>query len=186
MKLNRTPLAAALCCLALGSGSALAAADSTTGPSASPMDRGASSSMDRSRMGAAAANMDSQTVRQVQQALRDKGHNPGPIDGMMGPRTQAALQSYQRSENMSGASGMDQRTLDSLGVQASSGSPGSGSTRGSGDSGSSAGGASGTTGGSGGAKTGAPGGKGGTMGDPSATPGSTPSGTGTPSGSGTR
>ena len=26
-------------------------------------------------------------VRSAQQALRDKGHNPGPIDGVMGPRT---------------------------------------------------------------------------------------------------
>jgi peptidoglycan hydrolase-like protein with peptidoglycan-binding domain len=63
--------------------------------------------------------MDSQTVRQVQQALADKGHDPGPVDGMMGPRTRAALQAYQRSQNLTGSSGLDQRTLESLGVQAS-------------------------------------------------------------------
>jgi len=30
-------------------------------------------------------------VRAAQQALRDQGFNPGPIDGRMGPRTSAAL-----------------------------------------------------------------------------------------------
>lgn len=186
MKLNRTPLAAALCCMALASGSALAAGDSTTGSNASSMDRGTSASpMDSNRMGSASTHMNSQTVRQVQQALRDKGHNPGPIDGMMGPRTQAALQAYQRSEKLSGASGLDERTLEALGVQASGGmgSMGTPSARGAGDAGSSAGGTGGTMGGTGGTgKTG------GMTTDPATTPGGTGSrsGTGGPSGTGSK
>jgi hypothetical protein len=104
-----------------------------------------------SRYGAAA--MDSQTVRQVQQALADKGHNPGPIDGVMGPRTQAALKKYQQQNNLSGASGLDQQTLDSLGVQASAATGSSGrmaSGSSASDSASSAGGSGAVTGGSGG------------------------------------
>jgi len=194
MKRNRTPLAVALCCMALASGSALAAGDPATGSSASSMDRGTSSasSMDRSRMGTASTHMDSQTVRQVQQALRDKGHNPGPIDGIMGPRTQSALQAFQRSENLSGASGLDQRTLDGLGVQAGSGMGGMGSSpsaRGAGDSGSSAGGTTGPTGGAGGTTSGSDTGTmGGRTTDPATTPGGAGdrSGTGSPPGSGTR
>jgi hypothetical protein len=33
-------------------------------------------------------------VREVQQALVDAGYDPGPIDGIMGPRTKAALRKY--------------------------------------------------------------------------------------------
>jgi Putative peptidoglycan binding domain len=33
-------------------------------------------------------------VREVQQALRDAGYDPGPIDGIMGPRTRSALRRY--------------------------------------------------------------------------------------------
>jgi hypothetical protein len=32
-----------------------------------------------------------ESVRQLQQALKDKGFDPGPVDGVMGPRTQAAM-----------------------------------------------------------------------------------------------
>lgn len=39
-------------------------------------------------------------VDDAQRALRDLGHQPGPIDGVVGPRTQAALMSYQRSEGL--------------------------------------------------------------------------------------
>jgi len=33
-------------------------------------------------------------VRGVQQALLEAGYDPGPIDGIMGPRTKAALRKY--------------------------------------------------------------------------------------------
>src|SRR5687767_8624043 len=146
MKLNRTPIAAALCCMALASAPIAFAAGDTSGSSSSTHRSG--SSMSGSGYGAS-SSMDSQTVRQVQQALSDKGHNPGAIDGIMGPRTRAALQDYKRKNNLSGASGLDQQTLDSLGVQASS-SMGSSSRMSGADSGSSAGGSSSATGGSGG------------------------------------
>jgi hypothetical protein len=138
MKLNRTPIAAALCCMALASSPLVfARGDSHSGS----MDHsGASSSMSGSHYGSA-STMDQRTVRQVQQALSDKGFNPGPIDGMMGPRTRAALQNYQQQNDLANARGLDQQTLDSLGVQASSSMGASGSMASSGsDSGSSAGG----------------------------------------------
>jgi peptidoglycan hydrolase-like protein with peptidoglycan-binding domain len=102
-----------------------------------------------------ASSMDSSTVRQVQQALADKGHNPGPIDGMMGPRTRAALKSYQRQQNLSGASGLDQQTLNSLGVQASASSA-SGSMASSGSTRSGMGSASGSNASTGTASDGGP------------------------------
>ena len=33
-------------------------------------------------------------VREVQQALADAGYDPGPIDGIFGPRTKSALRKY--------------------------------------------------------------------------------------------
>ena len=33
-------------------------------------------------------------VRELQQALQQSGYDPGPIDGIMGPRTKAALRKY--------------------------------------------------------------------------------------------
>jgi len=40
------------------------------------------------------------TVAQVQTALHRLGFNPGPIDGVMGPRTQRAIRDFQRSRNL--------------------------------------------------------------------------------------
>src|SRR5205823_69580 len=37
------------------------------------------------------AKSEGTNVRTAQQALRDQGYNPGPIDGVMGPRTSAAV-----------------------------------------------------------------------------------------------
>ena len=39
-------------------------------------------------------------MRQVQSALRDKGYYYGPIDGVMGPETEAAIRAYQRDNNL--------------------------------------------------------------------------------------
>jgi peptidoglycan hydrolase-like protein with peptidoglycan-binding domain len=38
-----------------------------------------------------------EAVRSVQRRLRDAGFDPGPIDGVLGPKTRAALQKYQAS-----------------------------------------------------------------------------------------
>jgi peptidoglycan hydrolase-like protein with peptidoglycan-binding domain len=58
----------------------------------------------------------------VQQALKDKGHDPGPIDGLMGPRTSAALRDFQSKEGIEATGKPDKQTLASLGVDAKSGS----------------------------------------------------------------
>src|SRR5688572_4542185 len=99
MRLNRTPIAAALCCMALAS-SPLVFARGDTSDSSSMHRSGSTSSMSGSHYG---SSMDRQTVQQVQQALSDKGYDPGPIDGMMGPRTRAALEQYQRQNDLAGA-----------------------------------------------------------------------------------
>ena len=41
------------------------------------------------------------TVEHIQLALRRAGYQPGPIDGMFGPATETALQSFQRAQGLS-------------------------------------------------------------------------------------
>lgn len=61
--------------------------------------------------------VDSQTVRQVQKTLNDRGFRTGGVDGRMGPQTQAALVNFQRSEKLQPTGKLDGQTLAALGVQ---------------------------------------------------------------------
>lgn len=53
-------------------------------------------------------------VRAMQEALKQRGYDPGPIDGAMGPRTASALREYQRTENLRVTGQMDAETISSL------------------------------------------------------------------------
>ena len=39
---------------------------------------------------------ESQKIRQEQSRLRDAGFDPGPVDGILGPRTKAAMERYTK------------------------------------------------------------------------------------------
>ena len=54
-------------------------------------------------------------VRQIQQALKAKGYDPGVVDGIMGGKTRAAMQQYQ-VDNKLPAGNMNKETLRSLGI----------------------------------------------------------------------
>ncbi len=58
----------------------------------------------------------SEQIRQVQQKLQEEGHNPGPIDGVWGPQTQAAVRDFQQQNNLQATGQLDQRTMQELGV----------------------------------------------------------------------
>ena len=58
----------------------------------------------------------SESVRQAQQSLKDKGFDPGPVDGVYGPNTEHALRQYQQQEKLTDNGLLDDRTMDSLGV----------------------------------------------------------------------
>lgn len=73
-------------------------------------------------------------VKEVQQALKDKGYDPGPIDGVMGAKTKEALKSFQSASNLSATGTLNSQTAEKLGVQSSSSSSGSSSSMGSGKS----------------------------------------------------
>ncbi len=58
-------------------------------------------------------------VRQVQEALARRGFDPGPADGIMGPRTRQAVRDYQRSEGLPENGQLTDETVESLGVDVS-------------------------------------------------------------------
>jgi peptidoglycan hydrolase-like protein with peptidoglycan-binding domain len=54
-------------------------------------------------------------VARAQEALKQQGHDPGPIDGVYGPRTAAALKAYQQSQQLEVTGQLDDATLARLG-----------------------------------------------------------------------
>ena len=54
-------------------------------------------------------------VRQVQAALQAKGFDPGPIDGVAGARTKAAVRKFQDRFGMKASGEIDNQTLFALG-----------------------------------------------------------------------
>jgi peptidoglycan hydrolase-like protein with peptidoglycan-binding domain len=55
-------------------------------------------------------------LEQVQKALRQKGHDPGPVDGFMGPRTIAAVKAFQKEHGLMPTGQLDASTLAKLGM----------------------------------------------------------------------
>jgi peptidoglycan hydrolase-like protein with peptidoglycan-binding domain len=71
----------------------------------------------------------SEQVKAIQQALKDQGHDPGEIDGIMGPKTEAALRDYQQKQGLKATGHLDAETSAKLGVEAkTSAAPSSSST----------------------------------------------------------
>jgi len=56
-------------------------------------------------------------VKAAQQALREKGHDPGSVDGRMGPKTQQALRDFQNAQGIQVTGELDAKTMVSLGVE---------------------------------------------------------------------
>jgi peptidoglycan hydrolase-like protein with peptidoglycan-binding domain len=63
----------------------------------------------------------SEEVKQAQQALKDKGHDPGPIDGVLGPKTQAALKAFQEANKTKATGRLDAETKSKLGLSGAGG-----------------------------------------------------------------
>jgi peptidoglycan hydrolase-like protein with peptidoglycan-binding domain len=55
-------------------------------------------------------------TKNIQQALREKGVDPGPIDGVMGPRTRAAIREFQQGQGLVASGRVDDATAEKLGI----------------------------------------------------------------------
>jgi carboxyl-terminal processing protease len=58
----------------------------------------------------------SEQVKSVQKALQEKGMDPGPIDGIIGPKTTAALRAFQKDQKLTETGRLDEQTREKLGV----------------------------------------------------------------------
>jgi peptidoglycan hydrolase-like protein with peptidoglycan-binding domain len=57
---------------------------------------------------------DGRDVRAAQQALQEKGFDPGPADGVMGAKTTAAVKEFQQKNNLTVTGTLDADTRDRL------------------------------------------------------------------------
>jgi len=55
-------------------------------------------------------------VREAQRTLRELGYQPGPVDGVVGPKMKDALAKYQRSEGIHVTRRLDSETLARLDI----------------------------------------------------------------------
>jgi peptidoglycan hydrolase-like protein with peptidoglycan-binding domain len=76
-----------------------------------------SDTMKSSKAGRAGRTGNREQVMAAQEALKQKGFDPGPADGMMGPKTRAALKEFQKSEQLDQTGRLDAETMAKLGVQ---------------------------------------------------------------------
>lgn len=127
-----------------GDASAPSASPSTSSGDATKSDAAKSDAMksgtmksDAMKSGAAAGNREQ--VQSVQQALKDKGHDPGQIDGVMGPKTKAALKEFQKAEGLKETGRLDAETTAKLGVDSAAAASPRGTSEPSASPGSSAG-----------------------------------------------
>jgi peptidoglycan hydrolase-like protein with peptidoglycan-binding domain len=72
----------------------------------------------RSTASAGAARSGSSDVRRAQQALAQRGHDPGPIDGVWGPQTARAMEDFQRANNLQPTGRLDSPTMQALDLRA--------------------------------------------------------------------
>jgi peptidoglycan hydrolase-like protein with peptidoglycan-binding domain len=107
----------------------------------SGVEQGQAAGTSRTAGGTAASNED---IKKVQQALKEKGQDPGAIDGVMGPKTREALRAFQQQQGLSATGTLDDQTKAALGIEGksskSAGSSKSTSRSGSGAAGSGMGG----------------------------------------------
>ena len=59
-------------------------------------------------------NGENADIKKAQEALKQNGHDPGRIDGVIGPQTSAALRSYQKEQGLSTTGRLDDATQAKL------------------------------------------------------------------------
>lgn len=87
-----------------------------TKPGAAKPDASKADAAKGERKGQAAAG-NKQNMRAAQEVLKDRGMYEGEVDGIMGPKTQAALREFQKKEGLQETGRLDQQTMSRLGVE---------------------------------------------------------------------
>jgi peptidoglycan hydrolase-like protein with peptidoglycan-binding domain len=62
-------------------------------------------------------------IERMQKALKQQGHDPGPIDGVMGNQTRDALRAYQKKQGLEATGQLDEATTAKLGADGGDAKP---------------------------------------------------------------
>ena len=84
-----------------------------------------SARQEQSQPQSTAPGVEQSTIKQAQEKLSSKGHDV-QADGVLGPKTQAAVKEFQQKEGIQASGRLDAETLAALGVE--EGSAGTGSS----------------------------------------------------------
>lgn len=82
-------------------------------PAAGQPQAAAGSSAQRAE---AAPPVNQQLVRNVQKELKSEGINPGPIDGIWGPKTSRGVREFQKARGLEDSGQLNGKTLSALGI----------------------------------------------------------------------
>jgi carboxyl-terminal processing protease len=63
------------------------------------------------------SNLEKEKKKDIEQALQDKGFDPGSVDGMIDSQTQSAISKFQRDNNLPATGTVDEQTAKQLGVE---------------------------------------------------------------------
>ena len=69
------------------------------------------------RQGQSSARWQRGDIKEAQEALKAKGNDPGPIDGIMGPQTREALRNFQQSQGLQATGRLNAETAKALGIE---------------------------------------------------------------------
>lgn len=56
-------------------------------------------------------------IKKAQEALKNKGHDPGSMDGVMGQQTRQAIRAFQKANGLKESGVLDAETAEKLGVE---------------------------------------------------------------------
>lgn len=93
--------------------------------SGTPMPKGAGQS---DRAAGQAGQWGVEDVKHAQEALKSAGHDPGPIDGKIGPQTRQAIKAFQSSNGLKETGSLDAETAKKLGIDKSGSASGASSS----------------------------------------------------------
>jgi peptidoglycan hydrolase-like protein with peptidoglycan-binding domain len=77
-------------------------------------------SADTTQEKVASKSLSSDEVKKLQEALKEKGDDPGSVDGHMGRKTHAAVRAFQKSNGLKVTGSVDKETADKLGIEIAS------------------------------------------------------------------
>lgn len=63
------------------------------------------------------ADISPDQVKRVQHKLRELGFDAGPVDGILGPKTKAAVKQFQTSQSIPATANLDDKTIPALGLR---------------------------------------------------------------------